>query len=170
MSTSYRRRLNRESSPFRANIIPAVSVLLGSLTVLLPVISTMPVMPPFGLMFLVAWRLIRPGLWPVWAGFPLGLFDDIFSGNPIGTAALLWSTVFIYIEIVDHRYLWRGFWQDWFIASTSLMIVLAGGVLINNIIAENVSLLVIIPQLILSIFLYPLMLRIVAGLDRRRLS
>jgi len=170
MKSPYKRRLNRQASPYRSILIPVLSVLIGSLAVILPIVSSMPVMPPFGLMILISWRLIRPGLWPVWVGFPFGLFDDIFSGNPIGSAALLWSIVFIYIEVIDHRYLWRGFWQDWFIASTSIILVLVGGVVINNIIAKDVSLFVIVPQIILSIFLYPLILRVVGGLDRRRLA
>ena len=170
MKSPYQRRLNRQASPFRSVFIPILSVLIGSLAVLLPIVSSMPVLPPFGLIILIAWRLIRPGLWPVWVGFPFGLFDDIFSGNPIGSGALLWSLVFIYIEIIDHRYLWRGFWQDWFIAGTSIILALVGGVVINNIIAKDVSLFVIVPQLIISIFLYPLVLRVVGSLDRRRLA
>ena len=170
MSVRYPKRIGRTVSPFRANFIPIASIMLGSLTPLLPVVSSAPIIPPFGLMILVAWRLIRPGLLPVWIGFPLGLFDDLFSGQPIGSAAMLWSAVFIFIEVVDHRYLWRGFWQDWFIAAISIIAVLAGGVAVNNIIASAGSLTIILPQIILSIFFYPLVLRVVARLDTRRLA
>ena len=30
-------------------------------------------MPPFGLLVLLAWRLLRPELWRAWVGLPLGL-------------------------------------------------------------------------------------------------
>ena len=170
MSAYYPKRINRGTSPFRANFIPVISVMLGSMTPLLPLVASAPILPPFGLLILLAWRLIRPNLLPVWVGFPLGLFDDLFSGQPIGSAAMLWSVVYIFIEIVDYRYLWRGFWQDWFIAAISIILVLAGGVAVNNIIAAAGSFTIILPQIILSIFLYPLVLRLVARLDTRRLA
>ena len=72
---------------FEQQLIPVVSVLLASLVPLLPMIASTPVVPPFGFMMLLSWRLMRNDLWPVWAALPLGLFDDMFSGAPIGTAA-----------------------------------------------------------------------------------
>ena len=63
----------------RATALPWLTILLGSLTPWLPVIAPAPVLPPFGFLFLLAWRLLRPGLLPLWAGLPLGLFDDLYS-------------------------------------------------------------------------------------------
>ncbi|WP_164116764.1 rod shape-determining protein MreD [Sphingorhabdus sp. Alg239-R122] len=171
MNTVYQKRIDREPSSIRIGLIPIFSVMIGSMLVLfIPYIASMPLLPPLGLMMLIAWRLIRPGLWPIWIGFPLGLFDDIFSGQPFGSAAFLWSLVMIFIEIMDNRFLWRGFWQDWLIAAVSIMLALIGGLLINNIIADAGNLTILLPQIILSIFLYPLVLRIVAWLDRKRLT
>ncbi len=171
MSTAYQKRIDQEPSSIRIGLIPILSVMAGSMLVLfIPYIASMPLLPPFGLMLLIAWRLIRPGIWPIWIGFPLGLFDDIFSGQPFGSAALLWSLVMIFIEILDNRFLWRGFWQDWLIAAVSIMLALIGGLLINNVIADAGNITILLPQIILSIFLYPLVLRIVAWLDRKRLT
>jgi hypothetical protein len=80
---------------FEQQLIPVVSVMLGSLAPLLPMIVTSPIVPPFGFMMLLGWRLLRNDLWPVWAALPLGAFDDLFSGAPIGTAMSLWTVTFI---------------------------------------------------------------------------
>ena len=67
---------------------------------------------------LLGWRMVRPGLLPLWAGAPLGAFDDLVSGQPFGSAILLWSLAMIAIELIETRFPWRGFWQDWFTAGT----------------------------------------------------
>ncbi len=74
-------------------------------------------LPPFGFMLLVAWRQVRPGLLPVWAGLPLGLFDDIYSGQPFGSAMLLWSLAMILLELVEARFPWRNFLLDWLVSA-----------------------------------------------------
>lgn len=170
MNTPYRNRLNREPSAFRKAAVPIGSVMLGSLTPLLPIVSSAPVLPPFGLMVLVSWQILRPGIWPVWAGVPFGIFDDIFSGQPVGSAVLLWSIILIAIDLIDQRYIWRNYWQDWFIAAISLILALAGGLAINNFLVRDVHVSVLYPQMILAIFTFPLVLRLVARLDHIRLK
>lgn len=170
MNAPYRARLNREASPFRKAAVPIFSVLIGSMTPLLPLVASAPVLPPFGLMVLISWQVLRPGLWPVWAGVPFGIFDDVIGGQPVGSAVLLWSVVLLAIDLIDHRYIWRTYWQDWFIASISIIFVLAGGLAINNILVSDIRLSVLYPQMILSIFAFPLVLRLVARLDHVRLK
>jgi rod shape-determining protein MreD len=46
---------------------------------------------------------------PVWAGLPLGLFDDLYSGQPLGSGVLLWSIAVIVLDVVETRFPWRGF-------------------------------------------------------------
>ncbi len=170
MNAPYRTRLNREPSALRKAAVPIASVLMGSLTPLVPLISSAPVLPPFGLMVLIAWQVLRPGLWPVWAGVPFGIFDDIFSGQPVGSAVLMWSVLLIAIDLIDQRYIWRNYWQDWFIAAVSIILALAGGLAINNFLASDMRLSVLYPQMILAIFTFPLVLRLVARLDHIRLN
>jgi len=170
VNAPYRTRLNREPSALRKAAVPIASVLMGSLTPLVPLISSAPVLPPFGLMVLIAWQVLRPGLWPVWAGVPFGIFDDIFSGQPVGSAVLMWSVILIAIDLIDQRYIWRNYWQDWFIAAVSIILALAGGLAINNFLASDMRLSVLYPQMILAIFTFPLVLRLVARLDHIRLN
>ena len=81
-------RINRAHSPAaRLRRCRGLTILLGSLTPWLPVIAPAPVLPPFGFMMLLAWRLLRPGLLPLWAGLPLGLFDDLYSAASRSAAA-----------------------------------------------------------------------------------
>ena len=100
-----------------AYAVPWLSVMLG-LAAARSCRSSAPVplVPPLGFLMLLAWRLLRPGLLPVWAGFPLGLFDDLFSGQPFGSAMLLWSLAMIGLEMIEARFPWRGFYQDWLVA------------------------------------------------------
>ena len=64
------------------SLIPAASVIAGSLLCLVPLIAQAPLMPPLALMIFLAWRFLRPEVWPIWAGLPFGLFNDLFN-SPI---------------------------------------------------------------------------------------
>lgn len=100
--------------PIRRGWTPAISVMLGSaLAAMLPVVMTAPLLPPLGLMTLLGWRLLRPELLRVWAPVPLGLFDDLVSGAPLGSAMLLWTLGFFAVDMIDRRLLWRDFREDW---------------------------------------------------------
>ncbi|MFD2501348.1 rod shape-determining protein MreD [Rhizorhabdus histidinilytica] len=94
-------------------IVPILSTLAGSATALLPIVATEPIVPPFGLMMLLAWRLLRPEIWPVWVALPLGLADDLISGHYLGTAMILWTIAFLSLEWVDQALRWRDSWIEW---------------------------------------------------------
>jgi rod shape-determining protein MreD len=162
-------RINRTHSPIVAIGLPWVSVMLGSLTPWLPVIAPAPVMPPFGFLMLLAWRLLRPGLFPLWAGLPLGLFDDLYSGQPFGSGILLFSLTLLAIELIEFRFPWRGFLFDWALATAVIAAYLAAGALVSGAELTPVQLTVIGPQLLLSVVLYPFVAHLVALLDRLRL-
>ncbi len=164
----YGAQINRAHSPIVALVVPWASILLASMIPLLPIIASMPMLPPLGFLIFVAWRLVRPGLLPIWAGFPLGLVDDLFNGQPFGCAILLWSATLLIFDALETRFPWHGFLQDWLVASAAI----AAYIFLSAFIAgswETGSLTVLAPQLALSILLYPLMGRLVAFLDRLRL-
>jgi rod shape-determining protein MreD len=162
-------KINRTHLPLLAFGLPWLTILLGSLTPWLPVIAPAPVLPPFGFVMLLAWRLLRPGLLPLWAGLPLGLFDDLYSGQPLGSGVLLFSLTLIAIELIEIRFPWRNFWLDWLTASAILVIYLAIAAVLSGAELTFVQLRVILPQLLLSIVLFPVVARLVAHLDRLRL-
>ena len=53
-----------DQPPLRTVLVPILSTLAGSAMAILPIIATEPIIPPFGLMLLLAWRLLRPEMWP----------------------------------------------------------------------------------------------------------
>jgi rod shape-determining protein MreD len=168
MARRYNQSLDRAPSRFWLMFVPVASVMLGSISTILPLVATAPVLPPFGLLMMLAWRLLHRTLWPVWAALPLGLFDDMFSGQPLGSAAFLWTLVFLVIDLFDRRMMWRDYWQDWGIGAGLITGVLTGELIMANATGGETGWLVIAPQIVVAILLLPLAMRLSATLDRFR--
>lgn len=164
-----RKKINRAPSPAIALSLPWLSVMFGSLSPAWPIVASAPVMPAFGFLMLVAWQQLRPGLFPVWAGLPLGLFDDLYSGQPMGSAVLLWSLAMIVLDVIETRFPWRGFVQDWLAAAVIIVFYLLATVALANLEGAHAAYGIMIPQLVVSLLAYPLVGRIVAAVDKVRL-
>ena len=74
------------------------------------------------------------------------------------------------IELVETRVPWRGFFQDWIVTSVIVIWYLVLSALFSGAPVSVSALVVLLPQLLLSIALIPLLSRFVAGLDRFRLT
>jgi rod shape-determining protein MreD len=149
---------------------PAVAtVLIGSLITILPIVATVPFLPPFGLIALLAWRLFRSNALPAWAAAPLGLFDDLLSGQPLGSAMLLWSLCLIALDVLDTRLVQRDFWQDWLIATGAIALCLALGRVFAGTLAAHVDGPLLV-QTALSGLIFPATTRLCAWLYRRSAS
>lgn len=159
--------LSRSEERVRSGWRAPVSVMLGSMMVLLPVIATFPFMPPFGLLMLLGWRLQRPDALPVWAAVPLGLFDDIMSQQPLGNSMLLWTLCFIAIDVLDTRLMWRDFWQDWLIAAGGVAFCLIAGRLFAVPFGAHVDT-VLLVQILICAALFPVVSSFCGWLDRKR--
>ncbi|MEQ1538702.1 MAG: rod shape-determining protein MreD [Sphingorhabdus sp.] len=166
----YESRIERHQSPMKMLLIPIFSVMTGSMVTALPIFSQSPLLPPMGYMVLLAWRLMRPGIWPAWVGLPFGLFDDLYSGQPFGSAAFLWSLTMLVIEIIDSRAVWRDHWQDWFLATVAITLTILGGVAVSGLAYWAPELVVVAPQLLIAILTFPLVVRVCARLDNWRLA
>ena len=164
-----RKRINRAPSPILARGVPWTSVMLLSLVPFAPLFASAPIMPPLAFMALLAWRMLRPGMLPVWAGAPLGAFDDLYSGQPFGSAVLLWSCAMLAMELVDVRLRWRGFVQDWALAAALIAGYLVLATLISNLTGGAAPLRTILLQIALAVIAHPLVTRLVAAFDRLRL-
>ncbi|WAT18312.1 rod shape-determining protein MreD [Aurantiacibacter sp. MUD11] len=169
-SDVFGRKINRDHSPVLANGMPWLTIVLGSLAPLMPIIAAAPLLPPIGYMLLLAWRLARPGLMPMWSGILLGFLDDLFSGQPLGSAVLLFSLTMIAIELLELRFPWRNFMQDWLTASVMLTAYLVAAALVSGADITFSHMVLLLPQLLLSIILYPIIAKMVALLDRLRLT
>ena len=168
-SDAYGSKINRSHSPLRAIGIPVVTILLGSLSPWLPFIASVPLLPPLGYLFFVAWRLGRPGLLPMWSGAAFGLIDDLFSGQPFGSAIFLWSLTLLVIEAIETRFPWRSFFQDWLVATALIAAYLFMGAVLAGIVSSPARLALLLPQFLFAMLFYPILARFVAMLDRFRL-
>jgi rod shape-determining protein MreD len=169
-SDIYGSRINRAPSPWRTRSVPYLSIMLGSALPVLLIADVMPLAPSLGFLLLLGWRMVRPGFLPLWAGAPLGAFDDLVSGQPFGSAILLWSLAMIGLELIETRFPWRGFWQDWFTAGVMAVAYWLSALLVSGARVSPELLVVALPQAVLSVLLYPIVARQVAGLDRFRLA
>ncbi|MGV3512100.1 MAG: rod shape-determining protein MreD [Novosphingobium sp.] len=120
-------------------------------------------------MMLLAWRMMRPGMLPIWAGLPIGLFDDLYSGMPFGSGIVFWSATMLAMEVIDEKFLWRGFLQDWLAACALIAAYLLLTSTLAGIATGYPLPVVIVPQVMFSLVLYPVVTRLVALLDRVRL-
>jgi len=142
----------------------------SALPIMLPLIAAWAYLPPLGLLLFLAWRLLHPSLWPVWIGLPLGLWDDLLSGQPAGSAMGLWTLTLLAIDFVDQRTYWRGHWQDWLIAAISTAIIILTGAALAHSLESMSSLIPLVGlQIVVSILLFPMMVRVAAWLDSIRL-
>jgi rod shape-determining protein MreD len=164
-----RRPINRAPLPWLAAGLPWASIMAMSLVTFSPVIASAPVLPPLALMTLLAWRMLRPNFLPIWAGLPLGAWDDLYSGQPFGSAIVLWSAAMLAMDLIDERYLWRGFRQDWLAAVVLLSVYLVLAATIAGLAAGYPLPLTIGPQWLITIVLFPVVNRLVAMLDKVRL-
>jgi rod shape-determining protein MreD len=169
MPRGYDPRLERAPQPAVFIAIPIASVMVGSLLpALIPTIATMPLTPPIGLLLLMGWRFLVRDVWPAWIGLPLGLFDDLVSGQPLGSAACIWTVLLLMMELVDRRMMWRDYKQDWQIGAALIAIALFLGMLFSNISGGGMQIMYIVPQMIVSALALPLSVRLCSILDRFR--
>jgi rod shape-determining protein MreD len=157
-------------SPTRLQALPIASTVIGSCIGLLPFVSTAPLLPPFGLLIALGWRLLRPELWAAWMALPLGLADDLIAGAAPGTAMTLWTISFLAIDLIDSRPMWRDHWLDWWIAAVAILFCASGNWAIGAFVAHGGALWPMIPPTILAILAFPLIARLCAALDRWRLA
>lgn len=169
-ASAYGYGINRVQSPLRAQLVPYISILAGSLLPFFLMADVMPLVPPFGFMMMVGWRIMRPGFLPLWAGVPLGAFDDLFSGQPFGSGILLFSITMITLELIETRFPWRGFWQDWFTAGFALVLYIIGAMVVSGADLTPHLFFAAIPQIVLGVLLYPVISWLIARLDRFRLA
>lgn len=153
--------------PQGARALPWLSVMAGSLVTTLPLIATVPLLPPFGLLMLLGWRLLVRFSLRRWAAAPLGLFDDLVSGQPLGSAVLLWSAAFLLIDLAEARLAFRDFWQDWLLAAGLIAGCLLAGRMAALPATAHVDL-AMAAQGLATVLLFPLAMRLVAWIDVRR--
>lgn len=154
----------------RSRSVPLASTIVAVLLVLLPFIAATPLIPDLGLMVLVAWRLLRPEIWTANTALGLGLLNDLVAGNPLGQSMLLWTSLFLVFDLIDARLGFRDYLMDWAIAAAAIAGVHAGAWYVALLLGSDTSFMIVVPQMMLGALAYPIVARIVIGLDRWRLG
>lgn len=154
----------------RRRYVPLVSTLLACTLTLLPIVVSTPIVPAFGFLVLISWRLLRPELWSATMALPLGLFNDLVAGHPLGQSMALWTIIFLAFDLIESRALFRDYWMDWFFASLAILFYVFGDWFIARLMGSDMEFSVMLPQLGASILAFPLVARMVLALDRWRLA
>ena len=154
-----------------ADFIPAASVVAGSMVALLPIVSATGWWPNWGLLMLIAWRLLRADAWPAWWAAPLGFANDLIAGNPTGLSVALWAAIMIAMDILDRRTMWRDYWIEWAIAALFIGLAELAQWRVAAILGAPVPLYMSAgPAIIISVLCFPVAAYIAARLDRWRLG
>ena len=153
-----------------ASLVPAISVALASLLTALPIVSMSGWYPDFGFMALIAWRLLRADAWPAWWAAPLGFFNDLAPGHPIGFS----------VASVDRGDACaRPRRPTHHVARLLARMVIAALLLLANEAAEwriaqvmgaSLPFLTVVPPLLISVLAFPIVAWVVSRLDRWRLG
>jgi rod shape-determining protein MreD len=154
----------------RRQWVPILSTLAATMLDLMPIIAQRPLVPDFAFLVLISWRLLRPEIWPAHIALPLGLFNDMIAGHPIGQSMAVWTLAFLLLDLIDSRVGWRDYWLDWVFAALLILAHTAAGWYVARLMGSVTLFDVMVPQIVLSIFAYPLVARLIVGLDRWRLA
>jgi len=163
------RPLNRGPAPAAAHI-PAITVVAASALSALPIVSSSGWWPNFGLLMLIAWRLLRADAWPAWWAAPLGFVNDLLTGSPIGMSVALWTAIMLVMDLVDRRTQWRDYWIEWALAT--LLIALSAWVEaeVAGLAGAPVRPAMAIPAAVIEVLCFPLMAFLAIRIDRWRLG
>lgn len=153
-----------------AAYVPAGSVVLASLLSSLPVVASSGWFPDFGFLMLLGWRLLRGDPWPGWWAAPLGFVNDLFTGDPLGYSVALWSATMIALDLIDRRTIWRDYWIEWMLAAAFIAADELFQWRVAKAIAAAPPLVSVVPPVVISILVFPLVAWTVGRLDRWRLG
>lgn len=153
-----------------ARAIPALSVAAASLLPLAPVVAEVGWMPDTGLLLLLAWRLLRGDVIPAWWAAPLGLWNDLVLGLPIGLSVATFTAAMILLDLLDRRTMWRDYWLEWLLAAVLLTLAEFARWQVDAAMGAHYKLITMLPAIAIAIFSFPLAAWTANRLDRWRLG
>ena len=161
-------KFERGPRPY-AEHVPWTSVVAGSLLAIFPLVATHGWWPDLGLMMLIAWRMQRSDPFPNWYAIPLGLLNDLLLLHPLGLSVVTFTFALLVVDIIDARKL-RGFYAtEWLVAAVLIALAKLLQLWVAAIMDAPMPLLSILPPIVISVLLFPIMAFIVTLLDRYRL-
>jgi rod shape-determining protein MreD len=163
------RRIGQGPSAIAA-YVPAATVVAASLLAALPIVSTSGWYPDFGYLVFISWRLLRADPWPAWWAAPLGFVNDLFTGYPVGFSIALWSATMLVLDLIDRRTLWRDYWIEWILATVLIAIDEWLQWRIAKLLDAAPTFVRMVPPIVISICVFPVVAWIVWRIDARRLG
>lgn len=155
---------------YRRRFVPVATTVIACLLSLFPLVVSTPLIPDFGFLVLITWRLLRPEIWMPTSALWLGLFDDLISTHPLGQSMALWTLTFLLFDLVESRVDYKDFWFDWLFAGAAIIFHTFGAWYIAVLMHSPTPFSMMLPQIGFAILAYPVIARIVLGLDRWRLA
>jgi len=162
-------RFGRGPSAY-ATVVPAFSVVVASLLAALPFVVDAGWFPDLGFLAFISWRLLRADPWPAWWAAPLGLVNDLFTGYPIGFSIALWSVAMLGLDLIDRRTMWRDYWIEWMLAAVLIAVNEVLQWEVARLSGAAVPFALMVPPLLISICVFPLVAWLVSRIDARRLG
>ena len=153
-----------------AQAVPALSVAVACLLPLLPIVTEVGWFPETGFLLLLAWRLLRSDVIPAWWAAPLGLWNDLVLGLPIGLSVATWAAAVILLDLLDRRTMWRDYWLEWLLAAALLTLAALARRAVDGAMGAHYDLAAIVPPLSISILAFPIAAFAASLLDRWRLN
>ena len=154
-----------------ARMVPSYTVLAASLLIALPIVSDSGWFPDFGFLVLIAWRLLRSDVWPSWWAAPMGFFNDLVTGHPVGFSIAVWTAAMLALDLADRRTMWRGYWLEWALAAVLLLANESAEWRVAQVMGASLPYLTtVLPPLLISILAFPIVAWIVSRIDRWRLG
>ena len=151
-------------------LVPPLTVVMGSAFALLPLVTQSGWFPDSGFVLLLAWRLLRNDVWPAWWGVPLGLVNDILTGSPIGLSVSVWTATLLLLDLLEQRIMWRDYWIEWLLAAVLIGLSALSGWRVAALSGAPVPIEFMIPQVVLSVLVFPIAVRLCSAFDRWRLG
>jgi len=136
----------------------------------LPFVSPTGWFPEFGYLVLISWRLLRSDPWPAWWAAPLGLINDLFTGNPVGFSVALWSATMLALDLIDRRTMWRDYWIEWVLAAVLIFLHEFLQWQLAAAMGAPVPFVSILPTVVISTLAFPIVAWLVSRFDRWRLG
>ncbi|GAA4042704.1 hypothetical protein GCM10022281_24880 [Sphingomonas rosea] len=153
-----------------ARFAPALSVAFASLIPLLPIMAEVGWMPETGFLLLLAWRLLRSDVIPGWWSAPLGLWNDLVLGLPIGLSVATWTAAMIILDLLDRRTMWRDYWLEWLIASGLITLAELARREVDAAMGARADWGAVLPSIAIAILAFPVAAWAASAIDRWRLG
>jgi len=153
-----------------AAYVPAASVVAASMLASLPIISNNGWFPESGFLVLIGWRMLRGDAFPAWWGAPLGFWNDLVTGTPIGFSVTLWTAAMLVLEVADRRTLFRDYWLEWALAVLLLFINEWLQLQVAAWMGARLPISILVPPLLISAASFPLFAWAIGRIDQWRLG